>query len=114
MSRMQRDQRKVTRLDPSDDILAGGRSYFLVAHVPPPNQHVALVESLLREALFRIVQPGGPGYQPGLLLEIAGNLIAEEIGVSLLLGWLLLVPNKNTGRFLGACASNEQRQCEQQ
>src|SRR6202034_3201742 len=66
--------------------------------MPPPDQDLTVIERTTREPLARIVDADGSHRDSRLGPEVFGDLIAQEIGVGLLLGGLLLVPDDNPDR----------------
>ena len=90
---MKRDQRKPAVLDPLDDRLTDLRRDLGIAHVPPPDQDLTVVEHTAREPLAGIVDADRSHRDARLGREMVGDLIAQEVGVGLLLGGLLLVPD---------------------
>src|SRR4029078_5244676 len=83
--------------------------------MPPPHQDLAGVQSLRRETLPHVVQSDRGNLKPGLLLEIAGDFIAQKVCIGLLLRLLLLVPD-NDANFVGSGSRAERRQkgcCQQ-
>src|SRR4051812_36592801 len=62
----------------------------------PPNQHVTIIQHVRREALLRILDADRLHLQVLDCPKVGGDLIAQEICVSLDLLGLLLIPNNDS------------------
>ena len=97
--RVQRNERKLSRLDALHDLLRLLAGNFRLPLVPPPHEHVAIRQHFIRHALPGVVDAHGFHVETGHGLEMRGNLVAEEIRVNLLLRGLLLVPDDDADVF---------------
>lgn len=99
---MQPDERQLSAFDSGNDVLRHLRRDVVVPDMPPPNQHVGVVEQTCRQSLLRLIDVRRDHPQPRLLAEVIGDRVAEKILVRLLLSRLLLVPNDDANqRFSG-------------
>jgi hypothetical protein len=96
VGRVERDQGETPVLDPPDDRLAGLGLDLGLPHVPPPDQHIAMVEHIVPEPLAGIVEADRADREAWLLAEVGGDLVPEEVRVRHLLRRLLLVPNDHS------------------
>ena len=107
VSRVQRDQRQLAALNPLDDRHGFVRRDVPVPNVAPPDEDVAVAERFRVEAfVFRRKRDRGD-IETGLLLQVSGNVVAEEFRIRLLLRRLLLIPDHNANRVgEDACLRN--------
>src|SRR5579883_3037461 len=66
-----------------------------LSHVSPPQKHAAVADERWRESFLVVFNADGFHRQSGPVLEVARDLVAEEVVVGLLLFGLLLVPHRH-------------------
>ena len=88
---MQGQQRELPRANPFNDPRGGGRLDLGVADMAPPNQDVDRIQ--IPQTLLRIIDTNGINGQSREGPQVVSDLVSEPIRVSLLLGWLALVPD---------------------
>ena len=74
---------------------------FAVRHVSPPEQHVGIVEDLLRETVFGLIERGGSDFDIRFLAEEIGDRLMNAFRIDFLnFGVLLfmteLVPDRDS------------------
>src|SRR5438477_12030906 len=89
------NQRCFSFLNTPDNFFYFFLLHFRLPHVPPPNQHLAIVQDGIGKALFGIVEVDRFNRKIRKGLKIRRDLVAEKVWVSLLLRGLLLVPDDN-------------------
>ena len=98
---MQGEECQLAGLNPVDDRLAISRRNLPLPHVPPPDEHIAVIQYIGADAFVRIILPHRMHLQARLGLEMIGNGVTKEILVRRLLSRLLLVPNHHAN--VSAC-----------
>ncbi len=69
-----------------------------MTNMTPPDQHIALIENLVRESLVGEIGRGNIDLQSRNSAKLSSEMISKEIVVSLTLFRLLLVPNHHSDR----------------
>ena len=99
--RMERDQGERAGLDMRCTIewpTSGVISRFRTC---PPDQNIAMVEHIVPEPLTRVVKADGLHVHARLRPQVSSDLVAQEVGICLLLGRLSLIPDHDFDRSTG-------------
>jgi len=113
MRRVQCDEAELAGLYAVDYTLGRLDRDFALADVSPPDEDVTIIEQLVGEALVGVVDADRMDGQAGLLAEVVGDVVAQEVFVHLLPGGLALIPDDNPYSLLpcaaGDCHANHRQ-----
>jgi len=98
VGRVKGDQSQTAARDLLHDFAARFRLDVFLADMAPPDEHVAGVKNLVRQALLRVVLLDRLDGQARFRLEVACDPVAQKVVVRFFLGGLLLVPDDNADR----------------